>query len=107
LPFIILVQIINESWTKDYLLKISIGMFIFLFCAILLRQGCCYCHISPNKTVPIDLKISMCVDIFGIVMSVIAYLYPKAIRFWSHLGLGSFICYFAVTRLITLSVKLQ
>lgn len=110
LPFIILVQIINESWTsgKEYLLKTSIGMFGFLFLVILLRQGFCYFSLlSPDKTVPKDLKISMYVDIFGIVMSAIAYFLPKAIRFWSHFGFGSFILYFIITRLITVSIKLQ
>lgn len=108
LPFIILVQIINESWTKEYLLKTSIGMFAFLFSVILLRQGFCYLFSLPQgKTISIDLKISMYADIFGIVMSIIAYFIPKAIRFWSHFGFGLFTAYFILTRLITVSIKLQ
>ena len=105
LPFIILVQIINESWTRDELLKMSIGMLAFLFLVIFLRQGFCYMYTPSDKTVPIDLKISMFADLFGIVMCYLAYYVFPNIKFWSCFGFGAFTFYFILTRVITLTIS--
>jgi len=107
LPFIILVQIINESWTRDELLKMSIGMLAFLFLVIFLRQGFCYMNTPSDKTVSIDLKISMFADLFGIVMCYLAYYVFPNIKFWSCFGFGAFTFYFILTRVITLNISVK